>query len=70
MHRLESVAFPAISTGAFGYPMKDAAEIALRTVREVMPSLSTVRRVRFILHDEDALRVHREVLEQLAKEAR
>jgi O-acetyl-ADP-ribose deacetylase (regulator of RNase III) len=43
MHRLESVAFPAISTGAFGYPMKDAAEIALRTVREVMPSLSTVR---------------------------
>ena len=32
-HGLRSVAFPSISTGAFGYPLKEAAPIALRTIR-------------------------------------
>lgn len=63
--RLASVAFPAISTGAFGYPMRDAAEVALRTVLAIMPSFHAVRRVRFVLLDDTALRIHREVLEML-----
>ena len=36
-HGISSIAFPAISTGAFGYPMKEAAEVALRTVLEMAP---------------------------------
>ena len=63
--RIASVAFPAISTGVFGYPMRAAAEVALRTVLALLPSLEAVRRVRFVLRDEEALHVHRAVLETL-----
>ncbi|HEY9119459.1 MAG TPA: macro domain-containing protein [Marinobacter sp.] len=46
---IDSVAFPAISTGAFGYPLEEAAEVALGTVRKVLPQLKNVKRVRFVL---------------------
>jgi O-acetyl-ADP-ribose deacetylase (regulator of RNase III) len=59
---LTSIAFPAISTGAFGYPVRDAAEVALATIVEVAPELDAVRRVRFVLHSRRDLEVHREVL--------
>src|SRR5256712_6142991 len=36
-HRLKSIAFPAISCGAYGYPLEEAIPIVLRTVREVQP---------------------------------
>lgn len=59
-----SVAVPAISTGAFGFPPREAARIAVRTVAEVLPGLETLRRVRFVLFDDGALGVHREAVEQ------
>jgi O-acetyl-ADP-ribose deacetylase (regulator of RNase III) len=49
-----SVAFPAISTGAFGYPMEEAAEVALRTVRK---AITEVDLVRFVLFDNLARKV-------------
>ncbi len=55
---LKSVGFPAISAGAFGYPLKEAAEIALRTVRESAPD---DLQVRFVLFDEKTLGVFREI---------
>ena len=39
-NQLESVAFPSISTGAFGYPMEAAAEVAFRTIKAMAPGLS------------------------------
>jgi O-acetyl-ADP-ribose deacetylase len=62
---LAAVAFPAISTGAFGYPMEEAAEIALRTVLESAPGLKWVRRVRFVRLGLRALETHGEVLARL-----
>lgn len=62
---LRSVAFPAISTGAFGYPMEPAARIALRTVAARAPALESVERIRFVLHDEAALEVHARVLDEI-----
>jgi len=47
-HDVESVGFPAISTGAFGYPSDDAAEVAITAVRDELPKLKTVRRIRFV----------------------
>ncbi|WP_433889997.1 O-acetyl-ADP-ribose deacetylase [Streptomyces sp. CA-111067] len=46
-----SVAFPAISTGVYGWPMDDGARIAVRTVRE---SATAVDEVRFVLFDDAA----------------
>ena len=66
---LTSVAFPAISTGAYGYPLEEAARIALETVWEVAPELESVERIRFTLFDERALSVHREALEDLRSRA-
>ena len=48
----ESVAFPAISAGAYGWPMGDAARIAVESVRAHEPV--TVREVRFVLFGPEA----------------
>ena len=64
-HGLVSVAFPAISTGAFGYPPEEAAEVALETVIERTDELETVETIRFVLFDEQALETHRQKLNEL-----
>jgi O-acetyl-ADP-ribose deacetylase (regulator of RNase III) len=46
-----TVAFPAISTGVYGYPLEEAAPIALRTVREAATGVDLVR---FVLFDQKA----------------
>jgi O-acetyl-ADP-ribose deacetylase (regulator of RNase III) len=48
----KSVAFPAISTGAFGYPVTQAAPVAVNAVREATPRRIEV--VRFVVFDRDA----------------
>jgi O-acetyl-ADP-ribose deacetylase (regulator of RNase III) len=55
-HRLESVAFPAISTGAFGFPVRPAAEVALGTVLDGAAGLRHVRLVRFVLRTAETWR--------------
>jgi O-acetyl-ADP-ribose deacetylase len=57
-HGLQSIAFPSISTGAFGYPMDEAAEVVFTTIRDMLRELRTVKRIRFVLYDDAALRVH------------
>jgi O-acetyl-ADP-ribose deacetylase len=66
---LESIAFPALSTGAFGYPLDEAAEVALRAVIETAPSLSSVGRVRFALFGAEALGAHEQALARITGEA-
>jgi O-acetyl-ADP-ribose deacetylase len=44
-----SVAFPAISTGAFGYPFEAATDITLQTVLGILPDLINVKHIRFVL---------------------
>ncbi len=64
-HGLESIAFPSISTGAFGYPIEEAAEVALRTVLESVKSLQSVRRIRFVLYGEENFEAYERVLPRL-----
>src|SRR5919202_2867573 len=64
-HGIESLAFPSISTGAFGYPIEEAAEVALRTVLESAEELQSVRRVRFVLFSEEDSEVYERILSEL-----
>jgi len=62
---VSSVAFPAISTGAFGYPLDEAARIAVGTILDAAPSLDSVELIRFVLFDARALSAHEEALSAL-----
>ena len=64
--RIGSIAFPAISTGIFGYPVEEAARVALGTVREEAERLGRVRLIRLVLHSAADLEVHERVLSELA----
>ncbi len=65
---LRSVAFPAISTGAFGYPMEEAAEVAFNAILDTIPRLNSVKRIRMVLYRKKDLEVHERVLEKVLKE--
>ena len=65
---LNSIAFPAISTGAFGYPLHEAAAVALRTVAETAGKLNNVRLIRFVLFGAGDLEAHDAILSRLAVE--
>ncbi len=65
-HDIKSLAFPAISSGAFGYPLEQAAEIAIKTVLEESAELSTVKQVRFVLFSEGDQKVYARILEDQA----
>jgi O-acetyl-ADP-ribose deacetylase (regulator of RNase III) len=56
-HGLRSVAFPAISTGIFGYPIDRCARIMLKTAIDYLEAETGLERVVFCLYDERALRV-------------
>lgn len=66
---VRSVAVPALSTGAFGFPMRPAARIAVETVLDRAPTLDSVGLVRFVLFDEAAFDAHREALSSLREKA-
>ena len=68
-NKISSVAFPALSTGAFGFPMKPAARIALQTILDAAPDLDSVTHVRFVLFDETARSTHEKALSALRDEA-
>lgn len=62
--QLSSIAFPAISTGIFGYPVELAAPVALDSAAEALRAARSVREVRFVLYDHGA----REHFERAARE--
>jgi O-acetyl-ADP-ribose deacetylase len=65
---IRSIAFPALSTGAFGFPAEPAARIALGTVLGEAADLDTVERIRFVLYDDAALALYQRVLDQVASD--
>ena len=66
-----SIAFPAISTGIYGYPMQAAARIAFRTIIDYLKQHVEIKLVRYVLYDARAFETHRRVLEEMiAKQAK
>lgn len=64
-HEIERIAFPAISTGAFGYPMDEAANVAFKTIKASIPNLKWVQLIRFVLWGEEAMKTHKKIMEQV-----
>ena len=64
-HALLSLAFPAISTGAYGYPVADAARVAVSTVAEALHGTTHLAQVRFVLFDLSTLKAYEHAAEAL-----
>ena len=62
---IKSIAFPSISTGVYGYPIEDAAKIALATVIDYLKTHQKINLVRFVLFGSDAYGKYEKVLKGL-----
>jgi len=54
-HHVKTISFPAISTGVYGYPLKEAAPLALKTVLDFMRDHADITLARFVLYDAAAM---------------
>jgi len=64
---LGSIAFPAISTGAFGYPFESATRTALKTVCSLLPQLQHLKKIRFVLFTRADKEEYERLLPELCK---
>lgn len=64
-HGLASLAFPAISTGAYGYPVTDAAPIAISATIKALASAKHLTKCRFVLFDISTVRAYQRAAEKL-----
>ncbi|MFZ0799373.1 MAG: O-acetyl-ADP-ribose deacetylase [Terriglobales bacterium] len=67
-HGIHSLAFPSISTGAFGYPVHEAAEIAVRTIVQALSPRSHVQYVRCVLFDVATCKAYVQAAEKISRE--
>jgi len=66
-HKLKSIAFPAISTGAFGFPKDRCANVMLNAVVEYANETTGLEKVIFCLYDDETFRIFKDTLEQVTK---
>lgn len=59
-HGIETVDFPSISTGVYGYPMAQAATVALRAIMDFLSENDLPRQVRMVCHTPQAAEVYRQ----------
>ena len=62
---VKTIAFPSISTGAYGYPIEKAADIAVKTVAKYLEEHHDIERVTFVLFSDEDLKVYEEALKRL-----
>jgi O-acetyl-ADP-ribose deacetylase (regulator of RNase III) len=61
-NRIKTIAFPAISCGAYGYPIWEATQIALETTREFLVNTDKIDKVIFVVTNDEILRAYRQLL--------
>lgn len=64
-NKLKSIGFPAISTGAFGYPMAEAAKISLEMIKTKAEELESIKLIRFILYSKRDYDIYIETAEKI-----
>lgn len=63
-YNVKSIAFPAISTGIFGYPMEEAAEVAIKAIIDTTSILNNIKLIRIVLFDNESFSIHKNILEK------
>ena len=63
--QVKSVAFPAISTGVFGYPIKEATRISFNTILAEIPKLKHLQKLKFVLFSEADLKIYEAMLDEV-----
>ena len=61
-HKVKSIAFPSISTGAYGFPFERAAKIAVKVVQDFLEENKTIKKVVFVCFGKDAFEVYKNLL--------
>ncbi|WP_081210255.1 macro domain-containing protein [Salegentibacter sediminis] len=67
-YKISSIAFPALSTGAFGYPITEATKITFNTILAEVPRLKHLQKLKFVLHSEGDLKIYELVFRNLSKQ--
>jgi O-acetyl-ADP-ribose deacetylase (regulator of RNase III) len=67
-NKLTSISFPSISTGAYGYPVKEAAHIALKEAATFLTKATSIKEVVFVLFDERTFEAYANALHHVARE--
>ena len=62
---IRSIAFPSISTGAYGYPIAEASRVALKAIKEFLEEKPVFDEVVLVLFSKDALKVHEEAAKEI-----
>jgi O-acetyl-ADP-ribose deacetylase len=65
-HRVRTIAFPSISTGAYGFPMDRAARIAVRETQQFLERNTSVERVLLVCFGKHACEIHSQALREAA----
>lgn len=65
---LKSIAFPAISTGIFGYPIRDAAEVALSSIKRTLQYTNNIKLVRMVFFSKNDLEINVDVLNEVVEQ--
>lgn len=66
-HKIRTISFPAISTGIFGYPIKDASEVAIRTIINYLEGETNIEVVRIVLYFEFSYKIHEKTFNEFFK---
>ena len=61
-NKIESIAFPNISTGIYGYPKKEAATIAIKTVSDLLQQNPSLPKVYFVYFDEENYSIYKSII--------
>jgi len=61
-NEIRTIAFPAISCGAYGYPIEEAARVAFKTTHEFLAVCDKIQKVIFVVWGEDVYDAYRQIL--------